>query len=211
MAKEELVEFDGQITELLPEGRFRVRLENERKSLESRITELRGFEQFCVGRMAEEMPVIPLYFRADSFVLPRWLKGVAPTGHQYPSTLWVETWRAARPFTLSTVLKASSKGTLVRLIVMVPLTSLTSSDVPAGGWYRAPALFRCTVMVQLSLFTYWTLTAIGVVLTPAYMLAEAVTWPSAVARTSPSTVVPAGARARSGALRPPSPRRQEST
>ena len=29
MAKEELMEFDGEITELLPEGRFRVRLDNE--------------------------------------------------------------------------------------------------------------------------------------------------------------------------------------
>lgn len=29
MAKEELIEFDGEITELLPEGRFRVKLDNE--------------------------------------------------------------------------------------------------------------------------------------------------------------------------------------
>jgi translation initiation factor IF-1 len=29
MAKEELMEFDGEITELLPEGRFRVKLDNE--------------------------------------------------------------------------------------------------------------------------------------------------------------------------------------
>ena len=29
MAKEELIEFEGEITELLPEGRFRVRLEND--------------------------------------------------------------------------------------------------------------------------------------------------------------------------------------
>ena len=29
MAKEELIEFDGEITELLPEGRFRVRLDND--------------------------------------------------------------------------------------------------------------------------------------------------------------------------------------
>ncbi|MGE5565350.1 MAG: translation initiation factor IF-1 [Parcubacteria group bacterium] len=29
MAKEELLEFDGEITELLPEGRFRVKLDNE--------------------------------------------------------------------------------------------------------------------------------------------------------------------------------------
>lgn len=33
MAKEEPVEFDGQITELLPEGRFRVRLENDHEIL----------------------------------------------------------------------------------------------------------------------------------------------------------------------------------
>ena len=33
MAKEDLVEFDGQITELLPEGRFRVRLENDHEIL----------------------------------------------------------------------------------------------------------------------------------------------------------------------------------
>ena len=33
MAKEELVEFDGLITELLPEGRFRVRLENDHEIL----------------------------------------------------------------------------------------------------------------------------------------------------------------------------------
>jgi len=41
---------------------------------------------------AEELPVLPLYFRANAFVLPRWLKGVTPTGHQFPSTLWVEHW-----------------------------------------------------------------------------------------------------------------------
>ncbi len=40
----------------------------------------------------EEIPVIPLYFRANAFILPRWLRGMKPTGHQYPSTLWVEDW-----------------------------------------------------------------------------------------------------------------------
>jgi translation initiation factor IF-1 len=34
MAKEDLVEFDGQIVELLPEGRFRVRLENDHEILD---------------------------------------------------------------------------------------------------------------------------------------------------------------------------------
>lgn len=33
MAKEDLIEFEGEITELLPEGRFRVRLENNHEIL----------------------------------------------------------------------------------------------------------------------------------------------------------------------------------
>lgn len=43
---------------------------------------------------ADELPALPLYFRADAYILPRWLKGVEPTGHQFPTTLWVERWRA---------------------------------------------------------------------------------------------------------------------
>ncbi len=42
---------------------------------------------------AEELPSLPLYFRAYPYVLPKWLTGVEPTGHQYPTTLWVENWR----------------------------------------------------------------------------------------------------------------------
>jgi len=44
---------------------------------------------------AEELPALPLYFRADAFVLPKWLEGVTPTGHEGPSTLWVEQWHRA--------------------------------------------------------------------------------------------------------------------
>ena len=43
---------------------------------------------------ATELPVIPLYFRAEPYILPKWLKGLEPTGHQNPSTLWVENWQA---------------------------------------------------------------------------------------------------------------------
>lgn len=43
---------------------------------------------------ANDLPALPLYFRANAFVMPPWLDGVTPTGHQYPSTLWVEHWRA---------------------------------------------------------------------------------------------------------------------
>ena len=44
---------------------------------------------------ARDLPALPLYFRADAHVWPVWLEGVVPTGHQYPSTLWVEDWHAA--------------------------------------------------------------------------------------------------------------------
>lgn len=44
---------------------------------------------------AEELPALPLYFRANAYVLPKWLEGVTPTGNSAPSTLWVENWRRA--------------------------------------------------------------------------------------------------------------------
>ena len=45
---------------------------------------------------AEELPVLPLFFRSDAHIWPRWLEAVRPTGHLAPSTLWVEQWRVAR-------------------------------------------------------------------------------------------------------------------
>lgn len=41
---------------------------------------------------ATELPSLPLYFRSDAFILPKWLTGVRPTGNQYPTTLWVTDW-----------------------------------------------------------------------------------------------------------------------
>ncbi|WP_338147270.1 peptide ABC transporter substrate-binding protein [Neoroseomonas oryzicola] len=43
---------------------------------------------------AEDLPAIPLWFRADAHVWPQWLEGVRPTGHLNVSTLWAEEWRA---------------------------------------------------------------------------------------------------------------------
>ena len=43
----------------------------------------------------EDLPVLPLYYRANAYILPKWLQGVRPTGHQYSSTLWVEDWYPA--------------------------------------------------------------------------------------------------------------------
>jgi peptide/nickel transport system substrate-binding protein len=46
---------------------------------------------------AHDLPALPLYWRARTHVWPRWLEGITPTGHQYPTTLWVEHWRPAEP------------------------------------------------------------------------------------------------------------------
>jgi peptide/nickel transport system substrate-binding protein len=44
---------------------------------------------------ASELPALPLYFRANAHIWPKWLAGIRPTGHQDVSTLWVEDWRVA--------------------------------------------------------------------------------------------------------------------
>jgi peptide/nickel transport system substrate-binding protein len=41
---------------------------------------------------AEDLPVLPLYFRADNFIIPKWLKGLTPTGHQFGTSHWAELW-----------------------------------------------------------------------------------------------------------------------
>ena len=45
---------------------------------------------------AEELPVIPLYWRANAYVLPKWLTGLRPTGHQGTTTRWIEEWQDGR-------------------------------------------------------------------------------------------------------------------
>jgi peptide/nickel transport system substrate-binding protein len=42
---------------------------------------------------AEDLPVLPMYFRVDSFVIPKPLKGIVPTGTLNSTTLWIENWR----------------------------------------------------------------------------------------------------------------------
>lgn len=43
---------------------------------------------------SEDLPALPLYYRANAYFIPVWLKGIEPTGHQYLSSFWVENWRA---------------------------------------------------------------------------------------------------------------------
>jgi peptide/nickel transport system substrate-binding protein len=45
---------------------------------------------------ASELPSLPLFFRSDVFILPKWLSRVRPTGNQSPTTLWITDW-AAQP------------------------------------------------------------------------------------------------------------------
>jgi len=44
---------------------------------------------------ARDLPALPLYWRAQAHVLPTWLTGYRPTGHQFPATLWVTDWGRA--------------------------------------------------------------------------------------------------------------------
>jgi peptide/nickel transport system substrate-binding protein len=43
---------------------------------------------------ARELPVLPLFFRADPHVVPKWLRGYEPTGHGDYGSYWAENWRA---------------------------------------------------------------------------------------------------------------------
>lgn len=43
---------------------------------------------------AEKLPVLPLFFGSEAHIWPLWLKGVVPTGHNAPTTLWAEDWLA---------------------------------------------------------------------------------------------------------------------
>ncbi len=58
--------------------------------LKDRVPIWKRIQQIYAG----ELPVLPLYFRANPYVFPRWLKGIRPTGHQFSTTLWVEDWHA---------------------------------------------------------------------------------------------------------------------
>ena len=59
--------------------------EDDQRKLWSRMQEM----------YATDLPVLPLYFRANAYVMPTNLEGLRPTGHQFSSPLWVEEWRLA--------------------------------------------------------------------------------------------------------------------
>jgi peptide/nickel transport system substrate-binding protein len=41
---------------------------------------------------AEDLPALPLYFRSNTYILPKQLTGVTPTGHKGLTPLWIENW-----------------------------------------------------------------------------------------------------------------------
>ena len=57
-----------------------------RKQIWARIYEIYG----------EDLPVLPLYYRSNPFIIPKWLKGIEPTGNTSTTTLWVENWLVAQ-------------------------------------------------------------------------------------------------------------------
>jgi peptide/nickel transport system substrate-binding protein len=44
---------------------------------------------------ARDLPALPLFWRAQAHVLPTWLEGLDPTGHQFSTSNWVEHWHRA--------------------------------------------------------------------------------------------------------------------
>ena len=42
---------------------------------------------------AEDLPALPLFFRAEAYFIPKWLRFVRPTGHMVPTTTWIEEWK----------------------------------------------------------------------------------------------------------------------
>jgi peptide/nickel transport system substrate-binding protein len=43
---------------------------------------------------AKDLPAMPLFFRAEPHVVPKWLAGYTPTGHGDLSSFWSENWHA---------------------------------------------------------------------------------------------------------------------
>jgi peptide/nickel transport system substrate-binding protein len=43
---------------------------------------------------ADQVLVLPLFYRAEPHVVPKWLKGYTPTGHGDMSPLWAENWHS---------------------------------------------------------------------------------------------------------------------
>ncbi|MBV9137001.1 MAG: hypothetical protein JO357_08080, partial [Hyphomicrobiales bacterium] len=43
---------------------------------------------------ATQLPQVPIYFRADAHVVPKWLKGYTPSGIGDATSNWSFNWRA---------------------------------------------------------------------------------------------------------------------
>ena len=45
---------------------------------------------------ADQLPALPLFFRADPHVIPKWLTGYEPTGNADMTPLWAENWKSTQ-------------------------------------------------------------------------------------------------------------------
>ena len=44
---------------------------------------------------ADQIPALPLFFRAEPHITPTWLRGYEPTGQGDPGCYWAENWHPA--------------------------------------------------------------------------------------------------------------------
>lgn len=75
----------GWVNKKVDEAIEKIEVEFDKKKRLELITEI-------AKAYTEEVPVIPLYYRADVAVPPTQLQNFALTGHQFYDTYWVENW-----------------------------------------------------------------------------------------------------------------------
>ena len=73
----------------IPELDAAIEAVEEGLTLEERLPHWEKIQQIY----SDELPVLPLFWRPNSYIYPHWLKGARPTGHLDVSTNWVEDWR----------------------------------------------------------------------------------------------------------------------
>ncbi len=61
---------------------------------------------------ADELPGLPLFFQDQAYLVPRWLVGLGPVGHNTPTSFWVENWRAEPPVIPPTLRGAAAPNLL---------------------------------------------------------------------------------------------------
>ncbi len=79
----------------------------------------RAFFADMLRLYADDLPVLPMYFRVDLFVIPKQLKGIVPTGHQGSTSLWIENLAlAGLTSTMGRYLASRAAEIVITLVIM---------------------------------------------------------------------------------------------